>query len=185
MEGNAKSKAANSNELLKPFDILIGEWKTVGKHPLVPGVTLTGTTRFKWLENGAFIQMNNFINHEQFPDGIAIIGSDNSSPELIMLYFDERGLPRRYNCILNDNSWNWWRDDPGFSQHFHGEIQDKGNTIIVKGKMSQNSRSWEDDLQLTYSRISFEIQRLLRWYSCKGGWRACYQLHICKSALHL
>jgi len=92
MEGNAKSKAAKSNELLKPFDILIGTWKTVGRHPLLPGVTLTGTTRFKRLENGAFIQINNSINHEQFPDGIAIMGSDDRSPELTMLYFDERGF---------------------------------------------------------------------------------------------
>lgn len=155
MESNAKSKAAKSNELLRPFNILIGEWRTTGRHPFVPGVTLTGTTRFKWLENGAFIQMNNSINHEQFPDGIAIFGSDDSSSEITMIYFDERGLSRRYSCTLENNIWRWWRDNPEFSQHFQGEIQNNGNTIISKGKMSKNGGSWEDDLELTYSRINF------------------------------
>jgi hypothetical protein len=134
--------------------ILIGEWKVIGKHPLFPGVTLTGTTIFKWIENGAFIQMNNFINHEQFPDGITILGSDNSDQEYLMLYYDERGVSRRYNCTIKNNIWSWWRDDPDFSQQFHCEIRDNGNTIISKGKMSRNGGPWEDDLELTYSRIS-------------------------------
>jgi len=66
------NKALKQNPELKPFDILVGEWKTEGKHPVFPGTILHGHVSFKWIEGGAFLIMHSHIDHEKFPDGIAI-----------------------------------------------------------------------------------------------------------------
>jgi hypothetical protein len=87
---NSKHEAAIPNPALKPFGILIGEWKTTGTHPYVPGTTFHGFTSFKWMEGGAFLIMHSEIDEEEIPSGIAIFGSDNSTGEYFMLYFDER-----------------------------------------------------------------------------------------------
>jgi len=110
MANTFTSDNTNQNKSLKPFGILIGRWSVVGRHPLLPGVELEGSTTFQWIEDGAFIKMNNSIKHKDFPDGISILGSDDSGPECRMLYYDSRGLSRIYKCSLTDNIWKWWRD---------------------------------------------------------------------------
>lgn len=150
---NSNSEAAKPNPALEPLSVLIGEWSTIGKHPFLPGVILHGHTSFKWLEGGAFLIMHSEINQEKFPTGIAIFGSDDSDNKYSMLYFDERGVSRKYMATLKNNVWKWWRDDPEFSQRFTGTIINDGNTIIGKGEMSKNSAAWEGDLELTYTRI--------------------------------
>lgn len=47
MAKNSNNEAAIPNHALKPFGILIGEWKTAGTHPYVPRVTFHGHTSFK------------------------------------------------------------------------------------------------------------------------------------------
>ena len=147
------SKAAKKNPSLEAFNILIGDWATTGKHPLVPGVTLQGKTTFEWLENGAFVIMQSHIDHKDFPDGIAIFGSDDGQEEYMMNYFDERTVSRKYICTIKNNIWKWWRDDKKFSQRFIGEIESDGNTIIAKGEMSIDGKPWEKDLELVYKRM--------------------------------
>jgi hypothetical protein len=95
----------------------------VGQHPFFPGVLLNGKTSFEWLENGAFLIMHSHIDHEQFPDGIAIFGSDGSEEEYDMIYFDERGVSRKYISTFKNNIWKWWRNDKDFSQRFTCEIK--------------------------------------------------------------
>ena len=153
MTTSSISEAAKPNSALEPLSILIGEWKTVGKHPFSPGTILHGHASFKWLEGGAFLIMHAKVNDERFPAGISIFGSDGSAEDYTMLYFDERGVSRKYTAALKDNVWKWWRNDSEFSQRFTAKITDDGNTIIGKGEMSKNGSPWEDDLDLTYTRI--------------------------------
>lgn len=147
------TKAAKKNPSLEPLNILVGKWKTVGRHPMLPGVILEGYTTFKWIEKGAFLLMYNHIDHKDFPDGIAIFGSDDSEKEFSMIYFDERTVSRKYTSTFKKNTWKWWRNDKKFSQRFTGKISNNGDTIISKGEMSQNGKAWEKDLELTYTRI--------------------------------
>lgn len=70
-----------------------------------------------------------------------------------MLYFDDRGVSRKYDVSLGDNVLKWWRDDPAFSQRFSGTIADDGATIVGNGEMSKGGARWEKDLELTYARI--------------------------------
>jgi hypothetical protein len=71
-----------------------------------------------------------------------------------MLYFDERGVSRRYAVSLEGTEWRWWRETAEFSQRFTGSIAADGRTIVGRGEMSRNGAPWEPDLQLTYTRAS-------------------------------
>ena len=71
---NSKGKASIPNPALKIFSALIGEWKTVGSHPYLPGIVLQGRASYNWLENGAFMIMHSENEEEKIPNGIAIFG---------------------------------------------------------------------------------------------------------------
>ena len=70
-----------------------------------------------------------------------------------MLTLDERGVSRKYEVTMHTDIWKWWRDAPGFSQHYEGIIEDGGNTKIARGELSEGGLSWEKDLDLTYKRV--------------------------------
>ena len=147
------NEASIPNPKLEPMTPLVGEWKTVGTHPMVPGTTFHGRTSFSWLEGGAFLVMHSQIDEPEIPSGIAVFGSDDASDTLFMLYFDERGVSRKYHVSFRDATFKWWRTAPGFSQRFTGRITDDGRTIVGEGELSRDEQSWEGDLQLTYTRI--------------------------------
>jgi hypothetical protein len=146
-------EASIPNPALEPFRVLIGSWNTTGTHALIPDTILHGRTSFEWLENGAFLLMRSEIDEPGIPSGIAVFGSDDATGEFFMLYFDERGVSRKYEVSLHDNIWKWWRNAPGFSQRYEGTILDGGNTIIGKGELSRDGSTWEKDLDLTYTRV--------------------------------
>jgi len=150
---NSKHEAAIPNPALKPFEKLIGEWKTVGTHPYFPDTTFHGHTSFKWVEGGAFVIMHSEIDEEGIPSGIAVFGSDDATGEYFMLYFDERKVSRKCDVSFNSNQLKWWRNTSGFSQRFTWTISDDGNIIISKGELSKDNTSWEKDLELTFNRI--------------------------------
>jgi hypothetical protein len=145
-------EAAKQNAALSPLSVLVGTWNTTGTHPLVPGTTFHGHTSFAWIEGGAFLIMRSQIDEPEIPSGIAIFGTDDATGECSMLYFDERGVSRRYEVSLRDNVWKWWRNDPKFSQRFTGAISMDGRTIVSSGELSRDGGGWEPDLALTYTR---------------------------------
>ena len=144
-------EAAISNPALAPLSFLVGEWRTEGSHPLIPG-KVHGRTSFAWSDGGAFLVMRSEIDEPGIPSGIAILGTDDDSKECSMLYFDERGVSRRYVVALRSDQWEWWRDSPGFSQRFTAQVVDGGKRMVGQGELNRG-RGWEPDLQLTYTRI--------------------------------
>lgn len=145
--------ASKSNPRLEPLSVLVGTWTTVGTHPLVPGKTFHGRTSFDWMEGGAFLVMHSQIDEPEIPTAIAVFGTDDAADVCSMLYFDERGVSRRYEVSLRDNEWRWWRDAPDFSQRFVATIAAGGRTIVGRGEYSRNGGPWEPDLALTYTRV--------------------------------
>jgi hypothetical protein len=141
------------NRALEPFTVLIGEWTTVGSHPMVPGKTFHGRTSFDWFEGGAFLIMRSEIDEPEVPNGIAVFGSDDTQGTHHMLYFDERGVSRRYEVSLGENTLRWWRDAAGFAQRFNIRIVNGGTTMIGEGELCRDGSSWEKDLALTYTRV--------------------------------
>ena len=145
-------EAAKPNPSLRPLSALIGTWNSIGTHPLVPGTTFHGRTSFAWIEGGAFLIMRSQIDEPEIPSGIAVFGTDDATRECSMLYFDERGVSRRYEVSLRDDVLHWWRNAPGFSQRCAVRIAADGRTMLSRGELSRDGASWEPDLELTYTR---------------------------------
>lgn len=160
MPQNSKHEAAIPNPALEPLSVLVGEWDTVGTHPLLPNTTLHGHASFAWLEGGAFLMMHSDIEEPGIPSAIAIFGSDDASEAYFMLYFDERDVSRKYEATLRDNVWTLWRNMPGFSQRFTGTFADNGDTIIGVWELSEDDSSWKRDLELTYKRANGLIRSM-------------------------
>src|SRR3954451_20648253 len=89
-------EAQRANPALAPLTPLLGAWRTTGTHPLVPGTTFHGRTSFFWHEGGAFVLMRSEIDEPGIPSAVAVIGSDDAAGTITMIYFDERGISRRY-----------------------------------------------------------------------------------------
>jgi hypothetical protein len=71
-----------------------------------------------------------------------------------MLYFDERGVSRRYEVAVEESSFTWWRDAPGFRQRYTCTLAENGNTFHGQGELSRDGSTWEGDLELTYTRAT-------------------------------
>src|SRR6185436_5731824 len=95
------------NPKLQPFGFLVGEWTTVGTHPMVPNVTFHGRARFDWIESGAFLMMRSEIDEPQIPSGLSIFATDDATGECFMLYFDERTVSRKYEVALTGKVLRW------------------------------------------------------------------------------
>ncbi len=98
--------------------------------------------------------MRSEIDEPEIPSGVAIFGSDNAAGEYFMLYFDERGVSRKYDVSFEKNVMRWWRNSPEFSQRMVLTLTGGGKTITSKGEMSKNGGAWEPDLELTYTRTN-------------------------------
>ncbi|GAB2584186.1 hypothetical protein [Spirosoma areae] len=141
------------NPALNQFAKLVGEWKTVGTHPGLPHTVLAGKATFRWIEGGAFLVWYSEVDEQGFPAGIGIFGSDDATGDLLMLYFDERKVSRKYEVSVENNVVNWWRNVPGFSQRYSWTITDNDATIIGKGELCKDGTTWEKDLNQTFTRI--------------------------------
>ncbi len=153
MTSTVGSEALVPNPALRSFEALVGEWRTTGTHPQLPGTTFHGRTTFAWHEGGAFLIMHSEIDEPEIPSGVAIFGSDDATPRYFMLYFDERGVSRKYDVTMTGNVLTWRREEPSFSQRATITIDEGGTRMIMKGEMSRDGGDWEDDLSLTYERI--------------------------------
>ena len=145
--GRAAQKA---NAALKPFEFLIGDWRTTGTHPMVPGKELAGRTSFAWHEGGAFLIMRNEVDEPGFPDGVAIIGSDKNADHFSMIYFDERGVSRILDVTVDESAVTWRHDDPDFAQCV--TIGKEGDRLVSKGLLSEKGGPWKDDLSQVFER---------------------------------
>jgi hypothetical protein len=148
-------EAQRPNPALGPLEPLLGDWRTTGTHPLMPGTTFHGRTSFAWHEGGAFVLMRSEIDEPEVPSAVAVIGSDDAAGTLTMIYFDERNVSRRYIVEVGDGQVSWHRDEAGFAQRMVLTIASDGRRLDAKGTMSHDGGPLEDDLQLTYERIGF------------------------------
>lgn len=154
MSGAIGREARIPNPRLEGFRSLIGTFTTVGHHPMVPGVTFHGRTTFELHEGGAFVVMRTEIDEPEIPSGITIFGTDDDADTLSILYFDERAVSRHYGGRLGNESLEWWRNSPQFSQRFTITFAGDASTMRGVGAMSRDGGPWEPDLELTYQRVA-------------------------------
>jgi hypothetical protein len=142
-------------------------WTTEATHPAMPGLVVHGSAIFEWLEGDRFLLVRARTDHPDFPDSLSVLGRmgqdrvdndpdgvppDVSSTPMYMHYFDSRGVFRAYETSVDETSWRWRRDAPGFSQRFTGMLLDDGNTIDGRSQLCRDDVHWADDLQITYRR---------------------------------
>lgn len=142
------------NARLAVFAPLIGEWITTGRHSMLPDVVLHGRTVFDWHEGGAYLRLRSEVDEPRIPTGIALIGSDDARAELAMLYFDERGVSRRFEVAVDGAVVRWWRTAPGFSQRFTLTAAPDGASLRGVSELSKDDVTWQRDLELTYTRAT-------------------------------
>ena len=132
------------NPSLKDLEILVGEWDTMGLHPMIPFPVL-GHASFEWLEEGAYFVWRYRFERSMPPSGFAIVGRDDAGANYCMLYYDERGVSRVYQMSLEGKIWKLWRESPGFWQHMTGTISADLNVITVHGEKSSDGSHWEQN----------------------------------------
>jgi hypothetical protein len=141
---------------------LVGDWTTEATHPQMPGVVIAGSSTYEWLDGQRFVIFRSHYEHPDIPDGISIMGDTNG---LHMHYFDSRGVYRLYELKVLGDGWatEMKRDSPAgsfasgsapFSQRMTCCFEDADQTMSGKGRMSHDDLHWDDDLQITYRRIS-------------------------------
>lgn len=147
------AKANIANPQLAFFERLIGQWRTTGTHPAMPGATLRGRVSFAWQDGGAFLVWRSEVDDPRFPDGIAIVGSDDAAGTLFISYFDQRGVSRKYDVTLGENGFAMQRMDPQFSQRITFVLEAGDVKMVSKGEMAREGAGWEPDLSQTFERL--------------------------------
>jgi hypothetical protein len=132
------------------LNALVGTWTVEATHPMIEGVA-HGRTTFEWLEGEKFLIQRSQTGLPDIPDSISILGAPDGG-ELAMFYFDSRGVHRVYRMALDGRAWMLSRDHPGFSQRFTGRIAD--DMIAGVWELSRDGQTWDDDLAVTYRRLS-------------------------------
>jgi catechol 2,3-dioxygenase-like lactoylglutathione lyase family enzyme len=137
--------------MLEPFEALIGTWATEATHPLVNAVA-PGSITFEWLEGGRFLIQRSRNEHELFPDAICIIGAPETGEDLVMEYFDSRGVRRTYGISLEDGVLRMWRESPGFDQRFSATLGP--DAFEGRWQLANTPGDWRDDLTVSYRRVA-------------------------------
>ncbi len=154
-------QAAAPGPPVERLGVFVGEWTM---RAAVGGQEVgRGRTEFRWIEGGAFL-----VQHAQaeptesapaeweanspFPL-TTIIGLDDTTEHLCMLYADSRGVFRLYQMSVSDGVWRLWREAPGFFQRFAGTFGDDGNTIAGRWETSDDGTDWVPDFDVTYAKL--------------------------------
>lgn len=143
-----------NNPALKSLEFLIGEWQMeLSNTSFLPNKSdkMKGFSTFEVIENGGFLverQGDTPLTWARW-----VIGIDDSEQNYFVLYFDDRGVSRKYDMNFKDGVWKKWREAPGFWQRFEGKISKDRKTIKAYWELStDNGKNWKHDFDLTYKR---------------------------------
>jgi hypothetical protein len=143
-------------EELEPF---IGEWDLQPRFSFPVPDDVTGRVVFEWMPGGLFLVERWEVTLPEAPDGIAIIGPDESGHGYLQHYFDSRGVARVYRMGFTDGLWTMSRTTPDFSpldfsQRWSGRFSDDGNMIEGAWEIADDGETWVKDFDLTYRRLA-------------------------------
>jgi hypothetical protein len=149
-----RNSRMKTNPALATLDRIIGIWTVTGSHPHLPGRRLHGRVTFEPVEDGAFIRMHSKMDDPEIPEGVAIFGTDDADNAGTMLYFDARGVARKYSVAFDADGFSWSRDAPQFAQCYHVTIAKNARSMEGEGEMKKDGQAWEPDLRLSYVRAA-------------------------------
>jgi len=154
--GEGSKANAPANRTLDPLRPLTGRWEmeirwSEKTHKLVGGpASVRSSVSFTWIEDGCFLVHH--VGGDDSPAARWIIGADETSGGFAVLYADGRGVSRIYQMSLSGDVWRIWRDSPGFHQRFIAHLSPDRRTIEARWEKSSDSRTWELDFELTYTK---------------------------------
>jgi hypothetical protein len=143
-----------------PLQRLIGTWDFEASSE---GQFLgRGRASFEWIEGGAFVLEHaddepspdaspDWVTHSPMPV-TAILGFDDTTGEMAMLYSDARGVFRIYRMSFTDEAWTVWRDAPSFNQRFVGRFGDGDTTMTGQWETSEDGSTWKPDFDMQYRK---------------------------------
>ena len=135
----------------------IGEWTLLVTFPGAPSGE-GGRVVFEWVTGEQFLIQRWEVPVPEAPDGLAVIGFDDSRGTFLQHYFDSRGIARVYAMSLEDGVWTLWRESPDFSpldfaQRYTGTFSDDGATIAGRWEIAHDGANFETDFDLIYRRV--------------------------------
>ena len=151
-----KNVSQYPNPALKDLERFVGKWDMeLSNASFLPrsSDTMTGHVSSAWLEEGAFLVLYMGSQPLGTPDAIWLISRDESTPNYLVFYYDNRKVSRVYEMSFSDGIWKMWRNSPGFSQRFEGNFSEDGNTITARWENSSDGSTWEHDFDVTYTKI--------------------------------
>ena len=138
------------------LDALVGEWVSEAAMPLEPGMTMSGTTTYEWMDGGRFL-IERSTAAPRFPRSLSLIGRvepDDPGSRLVKHYFDSRGVARPYEITFEGVVWTLTRDDPDFSQRYRGTFSGDGKSITGAWDISDGKgQPLHHDFDLTYRKV--------------------------------
>lgn len=154
MSKEAAVTPATSSTPLERLNVLVGEWNVAVPDPVDPSAMVGGRTTFAWLEDQSFLIERSTVDRPEYPDGVSIIGCDDTTGQIVQSYTDSRGVYRIYQMSLDGGLWKLWREAPGFFQRFTATLSADGGTMTGAWEKSSDGVTWEHDFDLTYMKVS-------------------------------
>ena len=151
-----KNVSQHPNPAIKDLERFVGEWDMeLSDASFLPrsSDTMTGHVSSAWLEEGAFLVMYMGGQPQGTPDATWLISRDESTPNYLVFYYDNRKVSRVYEMSFSDGIWKMWRNSPDFSQRFEGKFSEDGDTITARWENSSDGSTWEHDFDVTYTKI--------------------------------
>ena len=137
------------------FEPFLGEWETTGTHGMIPDTVLHGHATLDRIDPGGFLRVRSSIREDVgIPAGVELVGRDGDSGRTVLLHHDERGVTRIYDASLEDRVLRWWRDGAEFAQRYTLTLSPDGRTMVGRGELSYDGTTWQQDLDLTYTRVT-------------------------------
>jgi hypothetical protein len=141
---------------------LVGSWATEATHPQMPGVVITGSSTFEWLDGERFVIFRSHYEHPDFPDAVSIIGDTEG---LHMYYFDSRGVYRLFELTMIDDGWaiamgrhsppgSFASSDAPFAQRMTYKLERGDREMSGQGQLSHDDVHWDDDIEIKYLRTA-------------------------------
>lgn len=151
-----QAPAPGQNPTLQALEVLVGDWEMELSNASFlpsPSTTVRSSVAVEWVQDNAFLLMRMGERPPSPSTAIWLISRDESFPTYTMLYYDARHVSRVYEMSFSENVWKVWRQSPGFSQRFLGEVSGDGKTVIAHWEKSTDGTSWEHDFDVTYKKL--------------------------------
>jgi hypothetical protein len=144
---------------LDRLELFIGTWSIDARFPNQPELEVDATGAFvtwEWALDRQYLLQRSDAP-DPIPSSLSIVGVDRNHDTFTQHYFDSRGVTRLYTMTFDGTEWTLTREQADFSpldfsQRFVGTFSDDGSIIRGAWEMSHDTKTWELDLELDYTR---------------------------------